>query len=755
MPGTWFGPHRMLLGVTIVVAVVPLLSLGVETLAGPGVLAPWPRLLLLWPPLLIGWGWVWLRLPGTAWAELATYFLVAATGLWVAGVVSPLEAVASLSCMLVVPLVGVFQRRADVAAVGTLLALGFEVAWVARFASRAFGARAFGVGYVDGVLFAAMGLLDTVVAHTLRRREDELRAAQLRAEEQERLYRLLADNSGDIISLLRADATLDYVSPACEAHLGYPAGDLLGQSILALCHPDEEPHLRSALQAAHAGAVARVSCRLRRSDGGHVWLDVVARPVADASGRAAQIQATARDVTERKVFEEQLAHQAFHDALTGLPNRALFQERVAHALAQAAGPGRAHLLAVLFVDLDDFKRVNDSLGHSAGDQLLVALAQRLAALIRPPNTVARLGGDEFAILLERVRSEAEATAVAEAIERALARPFRLDDQELHVTASTGIVAGTASQSTSEQLLRDADAAMYLAKSRGKAQHRVFERSLNIQAVDRLRMETELRAALERGELRLHYQPIVRLDDGAVTGFEALVRWLHPGRGLLLPEEFIPAAEDNGLIVPLGRWVMTEACRQIRAWQPRLPQEPPLFMSVNVSPRQLQAPGFAAEVLRILQETGADPRTLQLEVTEGVMLAEDPRLQEMLARFRDAGMRIAIDDFGVGYASLGYLQRFAVDALKIDRSFIGRLGHSPEDTAIVRSLISLARDLRLEVSGEGVETAEQRDHLRAGACLYGQGFLFGRPVPPGEAEAYLAAAAGGAIAPRKRGAAAGS
>lgn len=730
-------PQRwMLLGATAVCAVVPFAALVLESLAGPSAvgMAPWWQFLAIWPPFLPAWAWVWLGWRGAAWAETVTYFLVCAAGLVLADTVSPYQAMAATAALFILPLVGVFYRDWKLSLLGTVLAVGFSAFWMRHFAAGPLADAALAIGYVYGVLMSAVGLMDCLAAYLLAERERQLVAAGRRAQEQERLFRLLADNSADVVGLHELDGRILYISPSCQPQTGYRQEELIGESPWTACHPDDVQHLRAAFESARAGQSARVSCRIQAKAGLWVWFEIQTRPIFGTDGLPVQVQAAARDISERKAFEEQLAHQAFHDALTGLPNRALFQERVRHALALA--DRRRNRLGVLFVDLDNFKRVNDSLGHSAGDQLLALLGQRLARLVRPADTVARLGGDEFAVLLENVRGEQDAVKLAERIEAALRAPFPVEGRELYVTASIGIVTAARRRALAEELLRDADTAMYLAKSRGKAQHRVYEPGLNAAVATRLQTEGELRQALERGELRLHYQPIVHIDGGAVAGFEALLRWQHPERGLVAPGEFIPAAEDSGLIVPIGRWVLHEAARQAQQWQARHPLTPPLMMSVNVSPLQLQHPGFAEDVDAVLRETGVDPATLQLEITESAFLGEDPGIAELLAGFRARGIRLAIDDFGIGYSSMGYLKSFPVDTLKIDRSFIDRLGRDPEDTAIVRSLVSLARELGLCVSGEGIETQEQWDLLRHQNCEQGQGFYFARPLPADAADAYL-------------------
>ncbi len=421
----------------------------------------------------------------------------------------------------------------------------------------------------------------------------------------------------------------------------------------------------------------------------------------------------------------ELSRMAFHDPLTNLPNRTLLLDRVAHALARTGRTGRS--AAVLFLDLDNFKVINDSLGHQAGDALLIEVAQRLSSSVREDDTVARLGGDEFTILLEDVASEAEAIEAAERVAQALQAPILLDSHELRVTASIGIVvSNSAEHKSSEGFLRAADVAMYCAKVQGKSGYAVFEPSMEQQAVDRLEIEIALRQAMERGEFRLHYQPIVRLEDGRITEVEALIRWVRPGHGVVSPVSFIPIAEETGLIVPIGQWVLKEACHQAVAWHARS-SEDPLVISVNLSARQLQQPNFVTVVRQVLRETGLNPRTLKLEITESALMEDAEAAAATMRTLKELGIRFAIDDFGTGYSSLSYLKRFPLDTLKIDRSFVDGLGEDSQDTAIVQGIVALARALKLSVTAEGIEAVEQHAQLRQLGCDHGQGYLFAKPV----------------------------
>jgi diguanylate cyclase (GGDEF)-like protein len=453
--------------------------------------------------------------------------------------------------------------------------------------------------------------------------------------------------------------------------------------------------------------------------------DEIGTLVASFTKMMSTIEQQSQEINNFPRQLDQLTRQAFQDALTGLPNRALFMDRLAHALARTER--RVQHVAVLFLDLDRFKVVNDSLGHGMGDRVLVESSARLLDCVRPEDTVARLGGDEFAILLEDLDSTEGATSVAQRVTESLEKPFLLEGREVFVTMSVGVALNIRRPVTPEELLRDADLAMYRAKGKGKNRFEVFDPATSAPAINRFELELDLRGALTRGEFVLHYQPVVHLGSGRMIEVEALVRWQHRERGLLQPEEFISLMEETGLIVPVGTWVLGEACRQLEEWTAQFPHQPPLTMSVNLSARQLQDPGLVRAVEHALAESHLDPACLKLEITETVVMQDAPSTLETLHALKALGVQLAIDDFGTGYSSLGYLKRFPVDTLKIDRSFVQGVDLNAQDTAIVRAVISVAKSLNLSVTAEGIETNAQLSQLQHLGCDRGQGYLFARPL----------------------------
>jgi diguanylate cyclase (GGDEF)-like protein len=455
--------------------------------------------------------------------------------------------------------------------------------------------------------------------------------------------------------------------------------------------------------------------------------------------RTKELQETASrlmvELAERKKAEERLVHHALHDMLTGLPNRTLFMDRLERALEHARRRND-YLFAVMVLDLDHFKVINESLGHSAGDRLLTDLSRRLASRLRSSDTLARLGGDEFAILLDDIPDISETTRVAERILKETAAPFILNGQEIFTSASIGVALSNSRYQVAEDLLRDADTAMYRAKSEGRARYQIFNKTMHAAAIKRIQVESDLRRALEKGELVVYFQPIYSLKDLHLIGFEALVRWRHTTRGLLLPGEFIPIAEENGLIKELDLYVMRQACHQIQEWQTRFSVQPPLDISVNLSGKLFKESGLAEQVVAIIKETRLDPSNLIVEITENVLVDNTENTASILAQLRDYGVKVNLDDFGTGYSSLMYLQRFQFDCIKIDHSFIQKMRKENEAHKIVRSVVRMARDLRMGVIAEGVETTEHLECLREMECDYAQGFLFSPPVDRQSAEALL-------------------
>ena len=441
-------------------------------------------------------------------------------------------------------------------------------------------------------------------------------------------------------------------------------------------------------------------------------------------------------LTRARRSEKRAIHDAKHDTLTGLPNRSLLLERLGRALERTR-KDEGHQFAVLFLDLDRFKNLNDSLGHATGDFLLIEVARRLKACVHASDTVVRLGGDEFVVLLEEVTDAEEAKQVAERLRRELEAPFWLKDREIYSTASIGIVACPNGYRKPEELLRDADTAMYRAKESGKARHEVFSAEMRTRAVSLLRLETDLRRAVEREEFTVHYQPIVSLRSGKIVGVEALLRWEHPERGLVSPEEFVPLAEEMGLIVSIGTLVLREACHRMARWRTASPDLRPLSVSVNLSAIQVARPGLVDLVESTLRESGLDGRNLHLELTEGALMREPETAAAVLSDLRNLGVRVYIDDFGTGYSSLSLLHRFAVDALKIDRVFIGRMDVNGKDAEIVQTVATLAHSLGMYVIAEGVDTPERLRSLRKMNCEYGQGYLFSKPVDARTAGALIA------------------
>jgi diguanylate cyclase (GGDEF)-like protein/PAS domain S-box-containing protein len=592
------------------------------------------------------------------------------------------------------------------------------------------------VGFSSLVLVVAMALALSLrqrvrsdfarAWRTLTAEVEERKAAEAALRASEERFRSLVQNSSDVITILDADGSVRWHSESLRRVFGYDPERMLHTDEMTLVHPDDHDRVAGFVAEAgmRPGVTAAATWRVRHRDGTWLHTETVAANLLDDPNVRGLVLNT-RDVSERKQLEDQLVHQAFHDGLTGLANRTLFTERVEQALA-SIGPTD---VAVLFVDLDDFKHVNDSLGHASGDQLLVATAKRLKSCLRPGDTAARFGGDEFAVLLERVTSRDAAAAVAARVIDTLHQPFGLQGRTIPIKASVGVAIGRRGVDDADGLLRNADVAMYAAKAGGKDRYELFRLDMHADMVLRLELEAELRHAADRGELVLHYQPIVELSSGRITRVEALVRWAHPTRGLLGPLAFVPLAEEQGIIGAIGRWVLDEACRQARCWQDRFPGAPPLSMHVNLSGKQLQQPDLIAEVAQALEACALEPELLTLEITETVLMADIDTVSQRLHDLKQLGVLLAIDDFGTGYSSLSYLRRFPIDMLKIDKAFVDGIGEGREDVALAHAIVNLSHTLRLHTIAEGIEQPEQAVNLAALGCQDGQGYHFAKPLAP--------------------------
>jgi len=583
----------------------------------------------------------------------------------------------------------------------------------------------------------------------------QLQIQRIRREliQRNQLFEVITENAADMIAVVDCAGNRLYNSPAYQKVLGYSSEELRLTSPLEQIHPEDQQRvLEAAKKAELTGRGERLEYRVRHKDGTWRILESVATPIPNKDGQTEKLVIVNRDITERKRAEEIIAHNALYDGLTDLPNRALFLDRVRHVLV-LSNRHISYKFAVLFIDLDDFKVFNESLGHAAGDVLLVQIARRLSASIRGVDTVsrsvltqaaspvaseaslARLGGDEFTILLEGIRDCGDAIRVAERLQERLANPFEVNEQQVVTTASIGIAFCATSYTNSEDLVRDAEIAMYRAKREGKARCQVFDHAMHTLAVKRLRVETDLRRALEQEEFRVHYQPIVSLQSGKIVGFEALSRWQRP-EGLLLPGDFIQIAEETGIILAMNRLLLREACLQLRAWHSKFPCDPPLTMSVNITPKEFAQTDLAAQIGMILVEVGIDPRSIDAEITETIVMANSQQSNLVFSELKALGVHISIDDFGTGYSSLSRLQGLPADTLKIDRTFISKIDTDSDTSEIVRLIIMLAHNLGLKVVAEGAETAEQVHLLKELDCDLVQGYFFARPGDRAAIEALL-------------------
>jgi diguanylate cyclase (GGDEF)-like protein/PAS domain S-box-containing protein len=554
------------------------------------------------------------------------------------------------------------------------------------------------------------------------------RATDAALRQAQEVFRHAFDEAGVAMILVDPDGTIRRANGALARLLAYDHHeDFVGMNVIEITHPEDRTRAGRHLRDLSSGRMDGLQAEKRyiKRDGATAWVALTVSMVRDDAGRAMYSICQLEDITQRKAIADRLAFEAAHDVMTGLSNRATFTERVTTALARGAGP-----VAVLFVDLDHFKIVNDGLGHAAGDELLISVAQRLRTVIRPGDVVARFGGDEFVVLCEQVTGHEGASQLAHRLMAALAEPLTIGGDEIFVTASVGIALSDVVD-TAESLLRQADAAMYQAKNDGRSRAVVFQPEYHGSAAALLKTGNDLHRALERDELAVHYQPIVDLHAGRVVGFEALVRWDHPERGLLMPGDFLGLAEESGLIVPIGTWVLETACHQTVRWQQSCSAAvgaAPLTVNVNLAARQVADPSLAKTVARVLADTGLAPGALCLELTENTLMYDTASTIEVLHALRGQGVHLSIDDFGTGYSSLSYLKRFPVETLKIDRSFIAGLGSDLEDSSIVHTVVTLAHSLNVAAVAEGVETPVQLDILRTLGCDYAQGYLFGRPQP---------------------------
>jgi diguanylate cyclase (GGDEF)-like protein/PAS domain S-box-containing protein len=621
--------------------------------------------------------------------------------------------------------------------VAVLASLGTSMVWFARTGqSDAF------VAYTRSALILLIvgRQLLTLLENRNLTRDLETRVADRTAElyASEQRFHSLVQHSTDVVTVVGTDAVVLYQSESVQRIFGWRPRTLTGRALTGILDPESGTRLADALRSVSGRPYATTVLELSvpHRDRGLRQAEITITNLLGDPNVGGLVLNT-RDISERKELQEQLVHEAYHDALTQLANRALFRERVAEALAQR---GEGDDVTVLFLDLDGFKEVNDSLGHLAGDQLLVRVAGRLTASVRAGDVVARFGGDEFAVLIRSALGSGEAERVAQRIVDELHEPFPIEARDLHVRGSIGLAgyaalaggaAGDTHAGAAEQLMRNADLAMYRAKGAGGSGFASYDPRMLAGLVERLQLEADLRLALDRGELRVHYQPTINLADSRVVGFEALVRWQHPVRGLINPLDFIPIAEATGLIVPLGRWVLHEACRQAMEWSARDGRRP-VKMAVNVSVRQFDRSDLPAVVREVLTETGMPADQLCLEMTESVLMTDTEENLAQLVRLKALGVTLAIDDFGTGYSSLAYLRRFPVDTLKIDRSFVERLGEQADDTALASTIVELGQSLGMSTVAEGIEEYGQLAALREMGCTFAQGFYFSRPVPASEA-----------------------
>ena len=567
---------------------------------------------------------------------------------------------------------------------------------------------------------------------------------QIESVMQSRMTSML-DSLPSMMFTTAPDGSVDFVNLRCAEALGVHRADLMGGNWGNLLHSQDRQRCIEVVQAAIRGRCSyefecRIARQTRKNDSGYAeaaadendpeawrWWRVEAVPRYSSDGEYRGQAGSVVEITDRKRAEDRLARASLYDALTGIANRTLLLDRIGHCIARRKR-NPEQMFGVMCLDLDRFKNINDSVGHAAGDELLLAFTKRLMSCLRPSDTVARLGGDEFAILLEEVKDASDFERISKRIHNVLDCPFQIEGNEVFVSASIGIAIASRDLKHALDILRDADIAMYRAKAQGKARHEVFQQSMHASAVDLLRLENDLRRAVDRNEFEVYYQPIVSIEGSRLESLEALVRWNHPERGVILPTAFVPVAEETGLIVQIGRTVLRQACQQLQRWQRELPLDPLPSISVNLSPRQFSQPDLVDQIMHALMQTQLSPNYLRIEITESVLMTDAQSSVEMLRRLKAQRIQVSIDDFGTGYSSLGYLHRLPVDMIKIDRGFIARLVDGGSgDFEIVRAIIALAHGLRMKVTAEGIESVGQLNVLRELGCEYVQGYMFSKPV----------------------------